>query len=100
MRPSSTVRRTLARGPQLSLPARRRPTGRAEGGDRIRPGDGLLLTRPDYPTESEKLDLVGNAVLDLVSLAAIALMRSKRLAATTRLRMDRAVWKAILQGAS
>jgi tRNA A-37 threonylcarbamoyl transferase component Bud32 len=46
-----------------------------------------LLTRTDYPTESEKLDLVGNAVLDVVSLAAIALLRSKRLAATTRLRM-------------
>jgi eukaryotic-like serine/threonine-protein kinase len=46
-----------------------------------------LLTRVDYPTEAEKLDLAGNAVLDLVSLLAIALMRQKRLAAATRLRI-------------
>ncbi|MBN1612690.1 MAG: serine/threonine protein kinase [Polyangiaceae bacterium] len=46
-----------------------------------------LLTRSDYPTESEKLDLVGNAVLEVVSLAAIALTRNKRLAAVTRLRI-------------
>jgi tRNA A-37 threonylcarbamoyl transferase component Bud32 len=46
-----------------------------------------LFTRSGYPTDSEKLDLVGNAVLDVVSLAAIALMRSRRLAPVTRLRI-------------